>query len=131
VTDDIDSGITRLPSSRSVDDTTERIQEFLQTKGLKVFCVVDHSGEAARVGLAMRPTRLILFGSPSAGTPVMVESPSAALDLPLKALVSEDATGNVSVAFNRPDYLQHRHRIPDDLIGNISGAGALLRAAIQ
>ncbi len=131
MTDDIDSGITQLKSPRSIDDTTKRVQEFLQTKGLKTFCVVDHSGEAARVGLAMRPTKLIIFGSPSAGTPVMVASPSAALDLPLKALVFEDATGTVTVAFNSPDYLQRRHRVPDDLIGKISGAGALLRAALE
>jgi uncharacterized protein (DUF302 family) len=131
VTDDIDSGITQLKSPRSVDDTTKRIQEFIQSKGLKIFSVVHHSGEAARVGLEMRPTKLIIFGSPAAGTPVMVASPSAALDLPLKALVFEDATGTVSVAFNSPDYFQRRHRVPDDLIGNISGVGALLRAALE
>jgi uncharacterized protein (DUF302 family) len=131
VTDDIDSGISQLVSPRSVDDTTKRVQELLHTKGIKTFCVVDHSGEAMRVGLAMRPTKLIIFGSPNAGTPVMVASPSAALDLPLKALVFEDATGTVSVAFNSPDYFQRRHRIPDDLIGNVSGAGALLRAALE
>lgn len=94
-------------------------------------CVVDHSGEARRVGLEMRPTKLIIFGSPRAGTPLMLAAPDTAIDLPLKALVYEDDAGTVWVKFNSPEYLRRRHHIPDDLVGNISGAGALLQAAVE
>jgi uncharacterized protein (DUF302 family) len=131
VTVDEDSGISRLMSQYPVDQTTDRIQATLQAKGLAIFCVVDHSGEARRAGLEMRPTKLVIFGNPRAGTPVMVASPSTAIDLPLKALVYEDAAGTVWVTFNSPEYLRRRHHIPYDLVGNISAAGALIQAAIK
>ena len=127
----IDKGLVQIGSRHSVEDTTRRIQSVLGEKDLTIFGVIDHSGEASRVGLEMRSTRLVIFGSPKAGTPLMVASPSSAIDLPLKALISEDASGAVWVTFNSPQYLQHRHDIPNDLIGNIAGAGALLQAAVQ
>ena len=130
VTVEEESGISELKSPYPVDETTDRIQATLQGNGLAIICVVDHSGEARRVGLAMRPTKLVIFGSPKAGTPVMVASPSTAIDLPLKALVYEDDGGTVWVKFNSPEYLRHRHHIPDALVGNIGGAGALLQAAV-
>jgi uncharacterized protein (DUF302 family) len=131
VTVDDGNGISQLKSRYPVDETTDRIQGTLRGKGLAIICVVDHSGEARRVGLEMRPTKLVIFGSPKAGTPVMVASPDTAIDLPLKALVYEDDAGTVWVKFNSPEYLRRRHHIPDDLVGNISGAGALLQAAVE
>lgn len=131
MTVDEESGISRLKSRYPVDETADRIQATLQEKGLETMCVVDHSGEARRVGLEMRPTKLIIFGSPRAGTPVMLAAPDTAIDLPLKALVYEDDAGTVWVKFNSPEYLRRRHHIPDDLVGNISGAGALLQAAVE
>jgi uncharacterized protein (DUF302 family) len=128
---DASNGISRFSSQHSVDETTERIQSLLAAKGLTVFCVVDHSGEAQRIGLEMRPTKVVIFGSPKAGTPVMVAAPSVAIDLPLKALVAEDDTGTVWVAFNSPEYLQRRHDVSDDLIANLAGAGTLLETAVR
>ncbi len=125
-----DNGIVRLSSSHSVDETVRRIEALLRDRGLTLFCIIDHSGEAERAGMAMRPTKLVIFGSPAVGTPVMVASPSAAIDLPLKALVSEDAAGTVWVAYNSPDYLRLRHDIPGDLARSLGGAGPLLELAV-
>jgi uncharacterized protein (DUF302 family) len=101
----------------------------LQAKNLTVFARVDHSGEAAKVGLMMRPTQLIIFGSPKSGTPLMVASPTLAVDLPLKALVWEDAEGKVWLSYNSPNYLKQRHEIPDELVKNIAMVGAVLEKA--
>jgi uncharacterized protein (DUF302 family) len=96
-----------------------------------VFARIDHSGEAEKVGLKMRPTQLLIFGSPKAGTPVMIAAPSVAIDLPLKALAWEDAQGQVWLSYNSPDYLKQRHAIPDELVKNIAGVGALLEKAVE
>lgn len=120
-----------LSSPYSVPETLRRIESLLQEKGLAIFSRVDHSGEAEKVGLKMRPTKVILFGSPKAGTPVMVASPTIAIDLPLKALVWEDADGRVWVSYNSPEYLQQRHDVPSELVKNISAAGTLLQSAIK
>jgi uncharacterized protein (DUF302 family) len=93
--------------------------------------LVDHSGEAEKAGLKMRPTQLLIFGSPKAGTPLMIASPTLAIDLPLKALVWEDADGRVWVSYNSPDYLQQRHGIPADLVKNIAGVGVLIEKALE
>jgi uncharacterized protein (DUF302 family) len=114
-----------------VEETVRRLESALQAKNLTVFARIDHSGEAAKVGLPMRPTQLIIFGSPKAGTPLMVASPTLAIDLPLKALAWEDAEGNVWLSYNRPDYLERRHDIPGELVKNIAGVGALLEKAIE
>jgi uncharacterized protein (DUF302 family) len=98
---------------------------------MTIFARIDHSGEAAKVGLEMHPTQVLLFGSPKGGTPVMVAAPSVAIDLPLKALVAEDDQGKVWITYNSPEYLQQRHGIPDDLIKNLAGAGALLQKAVE
>ena len=127
----LDNGMVHLSSPYSVPETLQRVERLLQEKGLTIFCRVDHSGEAEKVGLQMLPTQLILFGSPKGGTPVMLASPTIAIDLPLKALVWEDAAGKVWVSCNSPEYLQHRHNVPADLLKNISGAGTLLQAAIK
>ncbi len=126
-----DNGMVHLSSLYSVPDTLKRLESLLQAKNLTVFARVDHSGEAEKVGLTMRPTQLIIFGSPKGGTPMMAASPTLAIDLPLKALAWEDADGKVWLSYNSPDYLKHRHQIPDDLIKNIAGVGAILEQAVK
>jgi len=123
------SGIVDLPSRHSVPETIARLQSLLKENGVNVFALVDHSGEAAKVGLEMRPTKLLIFGNPKGGTPLMVAAPSAAIDLPLKALAWQDAQGKVWLSYNAPEYLQQRHGIPADLVKNIAGPAALLKKA--
>lgn len=115
-----ENGIVRAPSRLSVDETVARLRGILQAKGVKLFTVVDHSGEAASAGLKMPNTKLLIFGNPKAGTPLMLASPSVALDLPLKILVSEDAGGKVWISYNAPAYLQARHNLPPELLPNIA-----------
>jgi len=126
-----DNGLVHLRSPYSVAETLRRLESVLKARNLSVFARVDHSGEAAKVGLSMRPTQLIIFGSPTAGTPLMIASPTLAIDLPLKALAWEDAEGTVWLSYNRPDYLQRRHEIPEEFMKNISGVGAVLEKAIE
>lgn len=123
-----DDGLIDIASSLSVPETLQRLEALLQSKGLTIFARIDHSGEAAKVGLQMRPTQVLIF-SPKAGTPVMVAAPSLAIDLPLKALVWQDEQGRVWI--NDPEYLQRRHNIPADLVKNLAGAGALLQKAVE
>jgi len=123
------NGIVSKPSSHSVDATVEKLKGILQAKGVALFALVDHSGEAEKAGLTMRPTKLVIFGSPKAGTPLMVASPSVALDLPLKILVAEDADGKTWVSYNSPAYLKDRHNLPDNLVANIAVIEALAAAA--
>jgi uncharacterized protein (DUF302 family) len=124
-----DNGVVHRPSKHSVNETTQKLQHLLQAKGVQVFALVDHSGEAAKVGLAMRPTKLVIFGSPKAGTPLMLAAPSTAIDLPLKILVWEDGEGKVWVSYNSPAYLQQRHGLPPELLRNIVVVEALAAAA--
>src|SRR5258708_25425884 len=125
------NGIIQIASRYSLDETVQRIESLLGQKGLKTFAVIDHSGEAASAGLNMRPTKVIIFGSPKGGTPLMVAAPTLAIDLPLKALVAEDENGKVWVSYNSPEYLRQRHGIPEDLLKNIAGAGTLLEKAVE
>jgi uncharacterized protein (DUF302 family) len=125
------NGIVHLSCPYSVPETLKRLESVLQAGGLAVFGRVDHSGEAEKVGLKMRPTQLIIFGSPKAGTPLMVASPTLAIDLPLKALAWEDADGKVWLSYNSPEYLEQRHSVPHDLVKNIGGVGALLQRAVE
>jgi uncharacterized protein (DUF302 family) len=113
-------GIIDKPSNHSVEQTVEKLKNILQAKGITLFALVDHSGEAEKVGMKMRPTKLLIFGSPKAGTPVMLAAPSSAIDLPLKILIWEDAQGKVWVTYNSPAYLQERHDLPRDLLQNIA-----------
>jgi uncharacterized protein (DUF302 family) len=126
-----EKGLIQVPSRYSVDETVQRLQSSFAAKGLQVFALVDHSGEAAKVGLKMRPTKVLIFGSPKGGTPLMVAAPSLAIDLPMKALVAEDENGKVWLTYNSPDYLQHRHGVPADLIKNLAGAGPLMEKAVE
>jgi uncharacterized protein (DUF302 family) len=116
----LDGGIASKPSAHSVDETVAKLNSLLDAKGVTIFTIIDHSGEAAKVGLKMRPTKLVIFGNPKGGTPVMIAAPSIALDLPLKILVREDAEGKVWSSYNEPEYLQARHHVPQDLVANIS-----------
>ena len=126
-----ENGMIHLASPYSVPETLGRFESFLQARGLAIFARIDHSGEAEKAGLKMRPTQLLIFGGPKQGTPLMVASPTLAIDLPLKALAWEDADSHVWLSYNSPDYLKQRHGIPDDMVKNIAGAGALLEKAVQ
>ena len=124
-----EEGIVKIPSHRSVDETVEKLKTILASKGVTLFALVDHSWEAEKVGLKMPPTKLLIFGNPKGGTPVMLAAPSAAIDLPLKILVAEDPQGKVWISYNSPDYLKERHGFSDNLVPNIRVVQALAAAA--
>jgi len=125
----MDRGIVNLPGNHSVEETVDRLQRILRERGLALFALVDHSGEAEKVGLQMPPTKLLIFGSPKAGTPLMVAAPSLAIDLPLKILISQDREGKTWVSYNTPEYLRERHGLPAELVPNIASVSALASAA--
>lgn len=126
-----DNGLVQVPSHYSAEETVRRLEAAFAAKGLQLFAVVDHSGEAEKVGLKMRPTTVVIFGSPKAGTPLMVAAPSLAIDLPLKALVAEDAEGKVSVTYNSSEYLKERHGVSDELINNLAGVAVVIGKAVE
>ena len=113
------NGIVDVPSNHSVDETVQRVKDILQSKGITLFALIDHSGEAEKVGLKMPPTKLLIFGNPKGGTPLMLAAPSIAIDLPLKILVWEDGAGKVWLSYNSPEYLKERHGLPQGLLQNI------------
>jgi uncharacterized protein (DUF302 family) len=115
-----EAGIVSIRSNHSVDETVDRLTNIVRSKGIILFAVIDHSGEAAKVGLKMPPTKLVILGNPKNGTPLMLAAPSVALDLPLKILVAEDAQGKVWISYNSPEYLKDRHGLPSDLLPNIA-----------
>jgi uncharacterized protein (DUF302 family)/uncharacterized membrane protein YidH (DUF202 family) len=125
------NGIVSKQSKHTVDETLENLTRTLETKGVTVFAIVDHSGEAEKVGLKMRPAKLVIFGNPKAGTPLMLAAPSIAIDLPLKILVSEDEGGKVWISYNSPDYLEQRHGVPADLLQNIANVETLANKAAE
>jgi uncharacterized protein (DUF302 family) len=125
-----DNGLVHLSSPFSVPETTKRLEAALQSKGIAIFCRVDHSGEADKIGMKMHPTQLLIFGNPKGGTPLMLASPILAIDLPLKALIWEDAGNKVWVSYNSPEYLQQRHNIPADLLKNIAVIVPLLQSVV-
>ena len=125
------NGIVDKPSNHSVDETVEKLKRILQSKGVTLFATVDHSGEAAKVGMKMRPTELLIFGSPKGGTPLMLAAPSSAIDLPLKILVWEDGQGRAWVSYNSPAYLQKRHGFPAELVQNIAVVETLAAKAAE
>jgi uncharacterized protein (DUF302 family)/uncharacterized membrane protein YidH (DUF202 family) len=126
-----DDGIVRIPSQHSVSETVAKLETMLQSKNVKLFVVVDHSGEAEKAGLKMPNTKLLIFGNPKGGTPLMLASPSVALDLPLKVLVAEDAGGKVWISYNAPSYLQERHNLSTELVANIAVIDGLAANAGQ
>jgi uncharacterized protein (DUF302 family) len=126
-----DNGIVEIAGRGSVEETVEKLKSILKAKGVMLFAFVDHSGEAVKAGFEMRPTKLLIFGNPKAGTPLMLASASAALDLPLKILVREDERGGTRIAYNAPEYLVERHGLPAELLGNVSVIAALAAQAAE
>jgi uncharacterized protein (DUF302 family) len=126
---ELGDGIVTIASSHSVDETVKRLEDLLQTTGIRLFAIIDHSGEAERAGMRMNATKLVIFGNPKAGTPVMLAAVGIAIDLPLKILVWQDANGSVWLSWNAPAYLQARHGVPDELAQNIAAAEPLARSA--
>jgi len=126
-----DKGIVDVGSPYSVDETVSHLESMLRAREITVFAKVDHSGEAAKAGMEMRPTKLLIFGNPKAGTPVMVAAPSAAIDLPLKVLIWEDEHGKVWASYNSGAYLQKRHGFPEDLTKNLAVVGTLVQKAVE
>src|SRR5947199_907967 len=122
-------GMNDKPSNHSFEETVEKLKNILHSKGVTLFALVDHSGEAAKAGMKMRPTKLLIFGSPKAGTPLMLAAPSVAIDLPLKILIWEDGGGKVWVSYNSPAYLQERHGLSNELLQNIAIAETLAAKA--
>jgi len=125
------NGIVDVSSNRSVDQTVDRLKDILQSKGITLFALIDHSREAEKAGMKMAPTKLLIFGSPRAGTPLMLAAPSIAIDLPLKILVWEDTQGKVWLSFNSPEYLERRHDLPQNLVQNIAVVETLAAKAAE
>ena len=123
-------GIISKASKYSVPETLDRVDALLRSKGIKIFVRVDHSGEAEKAGLKMPPTQLLIFGNPKGGTPVMLAAPTAAIDLPLKALAWQDSDGKVWLSYNDPEYLKKRYGLTDDQIKTIAGTGSLIEQAL-
>jgi uncharacterized protein (DUF302 family) len=124
-----EEGVVKIPSHHSVDETVDKLKTILKSKGVTLFALVDHSGEAEKVGMKMPPTKLLIFGNPKGGTPLMLAAPSVAIDLPLKILIAEDSQGKVWISYNSAEYLKERHGLPQDLVPNIAVVQALAAAA--
>lgn len=124
-------GLVHRPTNLSVDEAVEKLTGILRAKDMKLFTVIDHSGEAEQIGMKMPPTKLLIFGNPKAGTPLMLAAPTVAIDLPLKILVWEDSNGDRWISYNSPNYLKERHHLPDHLVQNIAAIEALAGAAAQ
>ncbi len=126
-----EEGIVRIPSNHSVDQTVDKLKAILESKGVKLIALIDHSGEAEKVGLKMPSTKLLIFGNPKGGTPLMLAAPSVAIDLPLKILVAEDPQGKVWISYNSREYLKERHGLPQNLLPNIAVVQTLAAEAGQ
>src|SRR5271170_295202 len=126
-----ENGMIHLNSAHSVSETLARLEAIVQSKGIPILALIDHSGDAAKAGLEMHPTKLLIFGNAKFGTPLMIASPTVAIDLPLKALVWEDAEGKVWLSYNSAAYLKQRHGVPDDLLQNIAGIGPICAEAVR
>lgn len=124
-------GLMDIPSNHSVEQTVARLTQMLQAKGVTLFALIDHSGEAEKVGMQMLPTKLLIFGSPRAGTPLMLASPSIAIDLPLKLLVWQDIGGKVWVTYNTPTYLLERHGLSDQFLATLAVVEVLANKAVE
>ena len=131
MTSNASQGLFHQPSHHTVDETVARLKTILQAKGVRLFAEVDHSGEAAKAGLTMRPTKLLIFGNPKAGTPIMVAAPASAIDLPLKILVWEDPQGKVFASYNTATYLQERHDLPPELLKTLAVVETFAREAAE
>lgn len=126
-----DNGLISKPSKYSVPETLDRLEAAVKSKGITVFARIDHSGEAAKVGMKMRPTQLLIFGNPKTGTALMNSSPSIAIDLPLKALAWEDENGKVWLSYNSPAYMKQRHDLKEEFMKNIAAIGSFVDQAVE
>ena len=126
-----DKGLVNIASKYSVPEALDRLESIVKKLGMTIFARIDFSGDAEKVGLKMHPAQLLIFGNPKAGTPLMIASPTVAIDFPLKALVWEDANGKVWLTYNEPEYLKERHGLPEQLMKNISGIGDLVKNAVE
>jgi uncharacterized protein (DUF302 family) len=124
-------GIVSKASKYSVPETLHRLETILTAKGIKVFALVDHSGEAEKAGLKMPPTQLLIFGNPKGGTPVMMAAPTSAIDLPWKALAWQDTSGQVWLSYNDAAYVQRRFGLSDDVMKPLAGLSALIEQALD
>ncbi len=124
-------GVITKHSPFSVEETLERLEEAIRSRSLSIFAHINHSQEAAQVGLKMQEAHVLIFGNPKAGTPLMIASPLLALDLPLKALVWQSNDGRVWVSYTSVAYLAARYSIPQELIGNIAGIDGLIESALR
>jgi len=131
MTSNMHTGIIDIQSHQPVDQTVSRLKAILQEKGIKLFALIDHSGEAEKAGMKMPPTKLLIFGNPKGGTPLMLAAPRTAIDLPLKILIWEDTQGKTWVSYNSPEYLQQRHGISPELIKNIAVVETLAAKAAE
>jgi uncharacterized protein (DUF302 family) len=125
------NGMVDVSSNHSVDETVERVKNILQSKGITLFALIDHSGEAEKAGMKMPPTKLLIFGNPKGGTPLMLAAPSVAIDLPLKILVWQDGQEKVWLSYNSPEYLQERHGLPQELVPNVAVVRTLAEKAAE
>ena len=124
------TGVVSRPSPVSVDDTLQRLEQVIRDRGLTLFAHFDHSSEAARAGLDMQPAHVLVFGNPKAGTPLMIDSPLLALDLPLRVLVWQDNRGQVWVSYSEPKFVAQRYNIPPDLVRVIAAVQGIVDAAL-
>ena len=127
----MDTGITRMRSAHSMAQTVQRLESLLKERGVMIFARIDFSGDAARAGLTLREEQMLIFGNPKAGTPLMQSVPAAGLDLPLKALVWEDAEGHTQIAYNDPHYIIRRHGLDAALAANLAAVVPLIERAGQ
>ena len=126
-----ENGIVSIRSKHSVDDTVSRLRQMLEAKAVKIFAVVDHSGEAEQAGLHMPNTKLLIFGNPKAGTPLMLAAPTIAMDLPLKILVWEDGVAKVWITYNSPEFLSNRHHLPSHLMQTLAVVSGIANEIAQ
>jgi uncharacterized protein (DUF302 family) len=125
------NGMDHRESPYTVPETMQRLKTVVSGKGIPILAHIDHSGDAAKAGLEMKPTELLIFGNAKAGTPLMIASPTVAIDLPLKALVWQDAEGKVWVSYNTADYLRERHHFPESLLANIAAIRVVVEETVR
>jgi len=120
------NGIINKSTKHTVDEALAKLQSILQAKGVTIFALIDHSGEAAKVGMEMHPTKLVIFGNPKGGTALMQDRQSAGIDLPLKALVWQGADGKVWLSYNDPAWIAQRHGLGAASAGAVEAMGKAL-----
>ncbi len=126
-----DNGMVHLSSRYTAEETFSRLEAAVRAKGIHIHAAIDHSGDTAAAGLAMRPAKLLIFGNAKTGTPLMVAAPTLAIDLPLKVLVWEDADGRTWLSYNSPEYLHKRHGVPEELMQNLAAVRIVAEETVR